>query len=150
MELLKKSNGLKSDLIYPGNFLKVNRAKFVILVDKSENILTLVTAEGEVMKTYVVSTGENLSTPVGSFKIEEKLVSPLWYKVGAIVEPGSAEYELGTRWMGISAPGYGIHGTNDNASLGKHITKGCVRMRNSEVEELYAIVPGGTEVIIVE
>ena len=150
VELLKKSNNLKSDLILPGKSLKVNKAKFSILVDKSENELTLKKSGGEIVKTYRVSTGENFSTPIGTFKIEEKLISPVWYKVGAIVEPDSPEYALGSRWMGLSASGYGIHGTKDASSIGKHITKGCVRMRNEEVEELYAIIPAGIEVVITE
>lgn len=150
VELLKKSNNLKGDLILPGKPLKVNRAKFSILVDKSENILSLKKSDSEIIKTYDVSTGENLSTPVGTFKIEEKLITPPWYKGDAVVKPDSPEYELGSRWIGLSVSGYGIHGTKDASSIGKHITKGCVRMRNEEVEELYAIVPAGTEVVIVE
>lgn len=150
VELIKRANGIKSDLIIPGKTLKINKTGFNILVDKSENILKLRKTDGEIVKTYVVSTGENLTTPVGTFKIEEKLISPPWYKVGAIVEPGAPEYELGSRWMGLSAAGYGIHGTSDESSIGRHITKGCVRMRNKDAEELYAIVPSGTEVTIIE
>jgi len=150
VELLKKANNIQGNLIMPGRFLKVNKTKFDILVDKSENILQLRKFGGEIVKTYTVSTGENLTTPVGTFKIEEKLMSPAWYKVGAIVQPENPEYELGSRWMGISTAGYGIHGTSDESSIGKHITKGCVRMRNKDIEELYAIVPSGTEVIIID
>jgi lipoprotein-anchoring transpeptidase ErfK/SrfK len=50
--------------------------------------------------------------------------------------------------MGISHPGYGIHGSTDPSSIGKQATAGCVRMHNRDVEELYAIVPVGTEVVI--
>lgn len=150
VELLKRANGLNSDLILPGKSLKVSSVKFSIFVDKSENKLILRKADGKIFKTYRVSTGANLCTPTGTFKIEEKLISPMWYKVGAIVEPGSPEYELGTRWLGLSEAGYGIHGTKDESLIGQHITKGCVRMMNSDVEELYAIVPSGTEVVIVE
>ncbi len=150
VELLKRSNNLKSDLILPEKSLKINKTRFNILVDKSENILTLRKSDGEILKVYSVSTGKNFSTPTGTFKIEEKDVSPTWYKDGAIIQPSSKEYELGSRWMGISAPGYGIHGTKDSTSIGKHITEGCVRMKNQDVEELYAIVPSGTEVTIVE
>ena len=149
VELIKKSNNLSSDIIIPGNMLKVNNANFNIFVDKSQNILFL-KRNGEIIKAYTVSTGANNSTPVGKFKIEEKMVSPVWYKMGAIVSSDSAEYELGKRWMGISVKGYGIHGTNDPSSIGKQITKGCVRMQNPDVEELYAIVPSGTEVEIVD
>ena len=150
IELLKASNNLKSDLLLPGRSLKVNSAEFSILVDKSKNTLTLKNPPDGIVKTYKVSTGENLSTPVGTFKIEEKLVNPTWYKDGAIVEPDSPEYELGSRWMGLSASGYGIHGTKDASSIGKHITNGCIRMRNEDAEELYAVVPSGTKVVIVE
>lgn len=150
VELLKKSNGLKKDIIIPGKFLKVNKTKFNILVDKTDNKLLLKKPDGEVVKTYTVSTGENLSTPTGTFKIEEKLISPRWYKVGVVVDPDSPDYELGSRWMGLSVEGYGIHGTKDESLIGQHITKGCVRMHNKDVEELYVIVPSGTEVTITE
>lgn len=148
VELLKKSNNLKNDIIYPGKTIKITKSKFTILVDKSQNLLFL-KKEGEIMKTYTVSTGENNSTPVGIFRIEEKMEKPLWYKVGAVVKSDSPDYELGSRWMGISKQGYGIHGTNDPTSIGKQVTKGCVRMSNEDVEELCAIVPSGTEVEIV-
>ncbi|MCQ9206591.1 MAG: L,D-transpeptidase family protein [Omnitrophica bacterium] len=150
VELLKKANGLETNLILPGKHLKVTTAKFAIHVDKATNQLVLKKDTGEIIKTYAVSTGKDFITPTGTFKIEEKLVSPVWYKVGAIVEPDSAEYALGLRWMGLSVEGYGIHGTNDESSIGKYITKGCVRMRNEDVIELYAIVPSGIEVTIVE
>lgn len=150
VELLKRANNLSGDVIRPGKFLKVNKAKFSIVVDRGRNTLTLKKAVGETLKTYTVSTGKDFATPIGTFTIEEKLVSPVWYKVGAVVEPDSPEYELGSRWMGLSADGYGIHGTNDAGSIGGYITKGCVRMRNEDIEELYAIVPPGTEVTITE
>jgi len=149
VELVKKSNGLTSDMIFPGKFLKVPQAKFSIHVDRSENRLLLL-SNGKLFKSYTVSTGENLSTPIGEFYIEEKMIKPVWYKKSAAVSPDSPEYELGSRWMGISKESYGIHGTSDESTIGKHITKGCVRMKNSDVEELYAIVPSGTEVVIVE
>jgi len=149
--LLKISNSLKNDIIIPGKSLKVNKAKFKILIDRSDNILLLKKSDNDIIKTYVVSTGENLSTPLGTFKIEEKSIKPPWYKPGGgIVNPDSSEYELGSRWMGLSTEGYGIHGTRDNSSIGKHITNGCVRMKNEEVEELFMIIPSGTEVTIVE
>lgn len=151
VELIKKANALKTNTIFPGRQLKINRAKFDIFVNKAENILILKKEDGSIIKTYIVSTGKDLRTPTGVFTIEEKLISPPWYKKGeGIVDSTSPEYELGSRWMGLSEPEYGIHGTNDASTIGKHITKGCVRMRNEDVEELYAIIPSGTEVTIVE
>ncbi|MBU0503035.1 MAG: L,D-transpeptidase family protein [Candidatus Omnitrophota bacterium] len=149
VELLKKSNNLSDDRIIPGRKIKVWTAPFSIVVDKSQNTLLLKTGE-EVFKTYMASTGANNSTPVGIFKIVNKLPNPTWYKAGAVVPPGSPENVLGSRWLGFDLAGYGIHGTVEPESLGKQVTQGCVRLANPEVEELYTIVPVGAEVTIVD
>jgi lipoprotein-anchoring transpeptidase ErfK/SrfK len=148
-ELIKKSNGLSDDKIIPGRKIKVWKAPFSIVVDKSQNILLLKSDE-EIMKTYIVSTGKNNSTPVGNFKITSKLINPTWFKAGAVIPAGSPKNILGTRWLGLDRPSYGIHGTTEPQSLGRQATQGCVRMTNQDVEELYIIVPIGTEVIIVD
>ncbi len=147
--LLKKSNGLNSNLIRIGRRLKVVTAKVSIIVDKSQNILTL-KINDEIIKVYPCSTGEFNITPLGKFKIENKLVNPVWFKTGAVVPPESPENILGTRWMGFNSSGYGIHGTTEPESIGKQITAGCIRMYNKDVEELYDIVPVGTEVTIID
>jgi len=149
VELLKKVNDLETDLIHPGQHIKIVLSEFSIFVDKSDNTLTL-NGDEEIIKTYSVSTGKNNGTPVGVFKIEEKMVKPPWYKVGSVVSADSKEYELGARWMGLSLEGYGIHGTSDENSIGKQVTQGCVRMHNADIVELYTIVPSGTKVEIVD
>jgi lipoprotein-anchoring transpeptidase ErfK/SrfK len=149
VELLKKSNSLSDDRIIPGRKIKIWTAPFSIVVDKSQNTLILKIGE-EIFKTYIVSTGVNNSTPVGIFKIVNKLPNPTWYKAGAIVPSGSPENVLGSHWLGFNLAGYGIHGTVEPQSLGKQVTQGCVRLANPEVEELYTIVPVGTEVTIVD
>ena len=149
VELIKKSNNIIDDRIFPGRKIKVWTAPFTVLIDKSQNILILKTNE-EVVKTYVVSTGANNSTPIGNFKITTKLVNPTWFKAGTVVPAGSPENILGSRWLGFDLPGYGIHSTTEPEDLGKQVTQGCVRMSNLEVEELYTIVPVGTEVTIVD
>ncbi len=146
-DLIKKVNGLLNDKLIPGKKLKISTYKMSLWIDKSDNTLTL-KGDGEALKIYVVSTGTNNSTPVGTFKITDKLIDPTWYKAGAVAPPGSPQNVLGTRWMGITAKGYGIHGTVEPEKLGQQVTAGCVRMKNEEVEELYAIVPPGTEVTI--
>ena len=149
MELIMKSNDLDDELIVPGRKLKVWNVPFNILVDKSQNILLLKNNE-EVVKSYIVSTGKNNCTPVGTFKIVNKLPHPTWFKAGAVVPPQSAQNVLGTRWMGFDLSGYGIHGTTEPKELGKQVTQGCVRLSNADVEELYSIVPVGTEVMVME
>ena len=148
-DLIRKSNNLADDKIMPGRKIKVWTAPFSILVDKSQNILILKSDE-EIIKTYIVSTGKNNSTPVGNFKITSKLINPTWFKAGAVVPAGSPENILGSRWLGIDVPSYGLHGTTEPQNLGKQVTQGCVRLSNTDVEELYTIVPMGTEVVIVD
>jgi len=149
VELIMKSNNLRDNKIVPGRKIKIWTSPFSIVVDKSQNTLILKSDE-EVIKSYIVSTGLNNSTPVGNFKITNKLPNPTWFKAGAVVPASSPENVLGSRWLGLDLPGYGIHGTIDPKNLGKQVTQGCVRMANAEVEELYAIVPVGTEVTIVD
>jgi lipoprotein-anchoring transpeptidase ErfK/SrfK len=150
IELISKANGLKDTNVRIGQKLKVPKAKFSIIVDKSQNILTL-KADHDIVKTYQVSTGKNSCTPVGTFKITNKLIDPPWYpSAGGMIPAKDPKNVLGSRWMGISKQGYGIHGTIEPESIGKSVTEGCVRMKNSEVEDLYSIVPIGTEVIITD
>ncbi len=149
VELIKKANGLASDKIIPNQELKVNTCKFSLVVDKSQNIIFL-KRDGDIIKTYVVATGKQGRTPEGTFTIVNKLVEPTWYKAGAVVLPDNPENILGSRWLGFDKAGYGIHGTTEPESLGTQATLGCIRMKNEEVEELYSIIPVGTEVVIVE
>lgn len=150
VELIKKCNNLKSDFIKPGDKLKIITEKFSIIVDKSKNILTLKIGE-RALKVYRVGTGVSGSTPAGIYTITNKLINPPWHKPGSGVVPyGDPRNVLGTRWMGFDAAGYGIHGTWEPETIGKQSSAGCVRLLNEDVEELFQIVPVGTEVTVVE
>lgn len=149
VELIRASNNLRSDTIQVGQRIRVWIGKFDVFVDKSQNILMLKQGD-EVLKVYRVSTGENSSTPVGTFKITSRLVDPVWFNRGAVVPPDSPQNVLGSRWLGFDIPTYGIHGTIEPETIGQQVTAGCVRMRNQDVEELYSVLPLGTEVVIVD
>ena len=149
VDLISYINSLKDTNIKYGFKLKVPSVKFSIVVDKSQNILTL-NGDGNMVKTYRASTGSNNSTPTGKFVITNRISDPTWYTTGAVVPPSSANNILGTRWLGISKKGFGIHGTTEPEKIGQSVTSGCVRLANPDVEELYMIVPEGTEVVIVD
>lgn len=147
--MIEVINGLKSDVIRPGQKLKVLPGNFSISVTKSNNTLRLYLT-GQFFKRYVVATGTTSDlTPEGTFTITTKLENPTWYKMGSkAIPPGGPDNLLGTRWLGFSKAGYGIHGTTLPESIGHHSTSGCVRMLNNEVEELYDLVPQGTKVTV--
>ncbi|ASS75684.1 hypothetical protein CIG75_12240 [Tumebacillus algifaecis] len=97
----------------------------------------------KVIKSYPVGVGKMATrTPFGNYKIISKAPNP-----GR--RPGGPITVYGTYWMGLSRKGYGIHGTNRPASIGKYVSKGCIRMFNKDVEDLAKRVSIGTEVKIV-
>jgi lipoprotein-anchoring transpeptidase ErfK/SrfK len=156
--LIAKSNNVKNpSRIKAGDMLRVFKGKLSVKVSKS-NIDLIVYMNGEFFKRYSVGTGKFGKTPVGTFKITEKQKEPVWWHPsGKSYQFGEPENILGTRWMTLKATGdtpdvkgYGIHGTWKPESIGKAESAGCVRMRNSEVEELYTYLPTGTVVTIVE
>lgn len=102
--------------------------------------------EERVVKIYRTAVGAPKSpSPVGSFTIVTQIPEPTWYTKGRVVPPGKAN-PLGTRWMGLSKKGYGIHGTNAPGSIGRNASHGCIRLRNADVEELFGIVAVGDTV----
>ena len=89
--------------------------------------------------------GPKSPSPTGAYQIVNSIADPTWYTKGKIVPPGKCN-PLGTRWLGLSRKGYGIHGTNRPDSIGRNASHGCIRMRNREVEELFKMVAVGDPV----
>ena len=149
LEMLKSVNNLKSDRIRVGQKLMIPAAHLRITIDKSQNRLRLFNGEA-LVRTYPVATGDRGVTEAGSYKVVTRLIQPTWYWQGYAVTPDDPDYPLGTRWLGLSRQGYGIHGTNEPESIGKQASHGCIRMYNVDVEELFDVVPIGTPVKIAE
>ncbi|MEI9971791.1 MAG: L,D-transpeptidase [Ignavibacteriota bacterium] len=102
--------------------------------------------DDRVVKIFSTAVGAPASpSPVGTYTIVNSIPDPTWYYKGKIVGPGK-ENPLGTRWLGLSVKGYGIHGTNVPSSIGKNASHGCVRLRNRDVEELFGMVEVGDQV----
>jgi lipoprotein-anchoring transpeptidase ErfK/SrfK len=96
-----------------------------------------------VVGIFPVAVGASVSpSPVGTFTIVNRVSNPTYYKPGKIVGPGRTN-PIGTRWIGLSAKGYGIHGTDAPASIGFAKSHGCIRLRNQDVEQLFARVRSG-------
>ena len=147
--LIRLGNGLPGDVIRPNQSLKIMKEKWRLVADKTTNTMSLIAGE-QVVKTYPIGTGKESSTPVGEFKIVNRLKNPTWYHEGTVAPPGSPENPLGTRWMGFDVESYGLHGTIDPESIGQSQSLGCIRMLNPEVEELFELLPLGTPIKVVE
>jgi lipoprotein-anchoring transpeptidase ErfK/SrfK len=78
----------------------------------------------------------------------DRVPDPTWYGKGKVVPPGKNN-PVGTRWIGLSRKGYGIHGTNSPSSIGRNVSHGCIRMRNRDVEQLFEMVSIGDSVELV-
>jgi lipoprotein-anchoring transpeptidase ErfK/SrfK len=118
-----------------------------VLVSIPDRKLALL-ENGKVVRIYRVAVGKSATpSPVGEFKIVNRISNPTYYHAGRVIAAGKGN-PVGTRWMGLSAKGYGIHGTNPPKSIGKAASTGCIRMGKRDVEELFAMVDAGDVVEI--
>ncbi len=147
-----------NDIVKLNQKLSVCPGKWSILVDKSARLLKL-SFNGQLFAVFDIGIGRLNSTPEAKFVISDKLKNPTWYGPrGEIVKYGDPGNPLGTRFLKLAAAGspdkpitgYGIHGTNDEESVTKSRSQGCIRMYNKDAEALFMMVPGGTPVEIVE
>lgn len=145
-----------------GSYPRIDTIEKLILVNKQKNFLYFY-SEGILVKKYSVSTGQfDWYTPEGEFHVSNKIEYP---------RGKSPDAPMGPRWMGLAVPysydrrgnktdggpdprapvgqKFGIHGTNDESTIGTHASGGCIRMYNQEVLELYDMVPVGTKVRII-
>ncbi len=143
-------------LIQPDGSAALRKA-IVIRRGSKQLFLYRVGKTAKVVRVFSVATGRSeYPTPLGKFEVVTKQFNPWWYppagsdwaKDAVPIPPGPGN-PLGTRWMGISAPYVGIHGTPDAASIGYSASHGCVRMLIPQVEWLFTQVEVGTPVFIV-
>ena len=115
---------------------QANGESYAIHVDVEQKRLTLFQGD-QLIKTYPIATGAwDTPTPIGVFTITHRFSG----QMGG----------FGTCFLGLNVPwgNYGIHGTNKPESIGYAASHGCIRMNVADAEELYALVPNGTKVVI--
>jgi len=136
-----------ADTPYSNTRIVINTAARTLSVYSSETLVRL----------YPVGVGQvSIPTPVGNYSVITKVENPVWedpYKAKGVktIRPGKRN-PLGTRWIGFlqdNGGEYGIHGTNQPASVGQYSTHGCVRMQIADAEELFDLVDYGTPVQVV-
>ncbi|MGZ9869612.1 L,D-transpeptidase [Priestia endophytica] len=125
--------------------------KDLIIINKYYNKLAYF-HNGKLEMVAPVATGKTWDkTPVGFFQVVNKIKNRPYYTGN--IPGGDPRNPLGKRWLGLNANGtygdtYGIHGNNNESSIGKYVSQGCVRMHNADIEKLFNKVQVGTPVAI--
>jgi lipoprotein-anchoring transpeptidase ErfK/SrfK len=152
------TTGTRTTIVAPLRVLKAPDVKAgpIIVIHRGSNRLDLFNGS-HFVREFPVATGQPIyPTPLGDFEIVVKELNPWWYpptqdawaKGLKPVPPGPGN-PLGTRWMGLSTPGVGIHGTSEPWSIGHSESHGCIRMQVPDAEWLYQRVRVGTPVFII-
>jgi lipoprotein-anchoring transpeptidase ErfK/SrfK len=119
----------------------------VVLVSIQDRKLAVI-ENGTVIARFSVAVGKAASpSPTGEFQIVTRVCNPSYYRPGTVIASGK-DNPLGTRWVGLSQKGYGIHGTNAPRSVGHPASHGCIRLRNRDMERLFAMLRIGDSVEI--
>jgi hypothetical protein len=153
--LIARANQLRSETsIRPDDTLRVPTDEASMLVDLSERWAFYLIG-GEVAAAWEVGVGkdETRTTP-GTYTIGTKQKNPPWFPEGRdMVGYGDPDNPLGTRWLAWNdengrTTSLGFHGTSDESGVGQRVSRGCIRMRNADVEELFEILPQGSTVVV--
>jgi lipoprotein-anchoring transpeptidase ErfK/SrfK len=127
----------------------------IIVVDRAAFTLRLF-KNLRLAKTYPIAVGrQGLETPAGLYDIQSMQVNPSWHVpnsawagklAGRVIPPGPDD-PIKARWMGFNG-GAGIHGTDEDGSIGTAASHGCIRMHIPDVEDLYDQVSVGAPVYV--
>ena len=131
--------------IAAGNSLADERTRRIVVSIPDRKLVLL--DGNRVLRVYDVAVGKpSTPSPEGVFAVANRLTDPTWFAgPNGPVAPGKNN-PLGSRWIGLSKKGYGIHGTNAPRSIGKAASHGCIRMRKHDVEELFELIGVGATV----
>ncbi|MBD3672530.1 MAG: L,D-transpeptidase family protein [Planctomycetaceae bacterium] len=145
-EYLARLNRVRPERVKVGQKLKVIKGPFSAFIDLSDFSLTI-HAHGYFVKRYAIGIGADNSTPIGTFSVKEKLKNPTYYGPDGVIDADEPSNPLGERWVSIG-DSYGIHGTIDPTSIGKAESRGCLRLGNEDIVEVYDFLTPGSEVVI--
>ncbi len=145
-QYLARLNQVNPRKIRVGQKLKIVNGPFDAVVDLSEYQLTIL-CRGQFVRQYSVGIGKDGTSPIGKFTVKDKLEDPVYYGPDGVIANDSPDNPLGERWIDIG-DSFGIHGTIDPESIGKSESRGCIRMLNNDVAEVYDFLTVGSTVWI--
>ena len=153
--LLKINNMKRAESLMAGQNLKVVTGPFNVIVDKSTFTMDLY-LDSLYVKTYRIGIGKDENTtPTGMWVVSSggKMVSPAWTDPdsGRTYDATDPDYPLGKRWLALNGlsgeaagrMGFAIHGTNEPESIGQKSSRGCIRLENTDVVEVYDLLMAG-------
>lgn len=146
-EYLSALNRTSPTRIQAGKRLKVLKGPFSAAVDLQDFALT-VHLQGYYVKRYEIGIGKDGSTPLGKFPVLTKIANPQYTDPdGRVIEGDDPRNPLGERWIDLGNS-YGIHGTIEPESIGAAASRGCIRMRDPDIIEVYNFLTVGSEVTL--
>ena len=163
-EILMAINGIdRPELLQAGKKIKVINGPFNAVVYKETFTMDLY-LQSVYVKTYRVGLGtEKRETPAGRWRVKKggKLIRPKWTddETGRVYSGSDPDYPLGSRWIAIEGlddairdrTGFALHGTKDPETIGTRSSRGCIRLYNGDVIEVYNMMQEGlSEVYIVD
>ncbi|AQQ71231.1 Putative L,D-transpeptidase YkuD [Limihaloglobus sulfuriphilus] len=163
-EIIAELNGIsRPESIRVGQKLKVPQGPFHAIINLSTMKMDLYLQQTYV-KTYEIGSGEpGRETPTGMWIVKKggKMIKPDWYdeEINKSFTAKDPEYPLGERWIelegqsgnAVGRKGFAIHGTNEPETIGTQSSRGCIRMFNPDVIEVYRLLePGRSQVQVVD
>lgn len=125
---------------------------FRLVVDLSDRQLNLY-QKGKLISTHDVAIGQpGWETPTGTFEVTTMEKNPAWeHPITGEIIPSGSDNPLGSRWIGFTETPdgqIGFHGTNEPQFLGQAVSHGCIRVDDTEIQEIFDRVGEGTPVIV--
>lgn len=155
-QLIMKINGIRdASRLRVGQMLKIVRGPFHLVVQRHRYLLSVYLGD-ILVRSYPVGLGSpGRQTPTGLWRVRpgKKQVDPAWTDVetGKHYYSGDPENPLGKRWISLEGiegdavgrDGFGIHGTIKPHEIGQSTSRGCIRLHNKNVIELYDLLGEG-------
>lgn len=146
-EYLARLNQITPQRIRAGQRLKLVRGPFGAVVELNDYCLTI-HLQGYYVKRYPIGIGKDGSTPLGKFAVLNKVVNPQYTDPdGRVIDSDDPQNPLGERWIDLGN-GYGIHGTIEPETIGQAASRGCLRLLDHDIIEVYDFLVVGSEVVI--